>query len=73
LSAEKTYVFSNIAEDNDIHIVKDMNGKNRIVGALDNPANTLTEETTNPKNGYVVTITWKSAKAPYFYEGVIPQ
>jgi len=72
LNAAKTYVFSNLAEDNDIHIVNDMNGKRRIVGELDNPASTLTEETTTPKNGYVITITWQSAKAPLFYEGAVP-
>ena len=73
LSSEKSYVFSNLAEDNDIHIVNDLNGKRRIVGSVDNPANTVTEETTTPKNGYIITITWQSAKSPYFYEGAVPQ
>lgn len=71
LSSEKTYVLNGMTGDNQICIVKDRNGKQRLIGAVGNGCMVNVKEQTNPKNGYEVTITWKSAHAPYYYTGTI--
>lgn len=71
LESEKTYVLNGMTGDNQIVIIKDRNGKQRLIGAPGNGCSVNVKEQTNPKNGYEVTITWKSAHAPYFYTGAI--
>lgn len=71
LEATKTYTLNGMTGDNQIAIVKDRNGKQRLIGALGNGCQVSVKEQTNPKNGYEVTITWKSAHAPYYYTGAI--
>lgn len=71
LKAEKTYVFNGMTGDNNVVIVKDRNGEQRLVGALNNGCKVKVKEQTNPKNGYEVSINWKSAHAPYYYTGAI--
>lgn len=71
LAAEKTYVLNGMTGDNGICIVKDRNGQQRLIGGLGNGCNIGVKEQTNPKNGYEVTINWKSAHAPYYYTGAV--
>lgn len=66
-----TYVLNGMTGENQIALVPDRNGKTRLVGAIGNGCMVKVKETTSPKNGYEVTITWQSAHAPYFYEGDI--
>lgn len=71
LEAGKTYVFNGLTGDNLICIVPDRNGEKRLVGTKSNGASVSVKETTDPKNGYEVSIKWQSAYAPYFYTGTI--
>lgn len=71
LQAAKTYVFNGLTGDNLICIVPDRNGEKRLVGSKTNGASVSVKETTDPKNGYEVSIKWQSAYAPYFYTGTI--
>ncbi len=71
LQGPTTYILNGMNGDNYVCIVKDLNGKNRIIGAIDNGCRVAVKEQTSPKNGYEVTITWESAYAPYFYTGAI--
>lgn len=71
LAAEKTTVFNGLTGDNMIAIVTDRNGKKRLVGDITNGASVKVKETSSPKSGYEVTITWQSAYAPYFYTSTI--
>lgn len=64
-----TYTLNGLTGENQVSVVPDRNGKARLVGALGNGAMVKVKETTDPKNGYEVTITWQSAHSPYFYEG----
>lgn len=66
-----TYTLNGMTGENQIALVPDRNGKTRVVGALGNGAMIKVKETTDPKNGYEVTITWQSAYAPYYYEGTV--
>lgn len=66
-----SYTLNGLTGDNLVAIVKDRNGKSRLVGALGNGANLKVKEQTNPKNGYEVVIMWESAYSPYFYESTI--
>lgn len=71
LNSEKTYVFNGLTGDNQVVIVKDRNNQSRLVGALGNGCMVNVKEQTNPKNGYEVTINWKSAYSPLYYTGAI--
>lgn len=71
LNSEKTFVLNGMTGDNGIAIVKDRNGQPRLIGAIGNGCSISVKEQTNPKNGYEVTINWKSAHAPYYYTGAI--
>lgn len=66
-----TYTLNGMTGENNVAIVPDRNGKARLVGALSNGAIIKVKETTDPKNGYEVTIMWQSAYSPYYYEGAI--
>ncbi len=68
-ASAKAVILNNLGEDNNIIIVQDMNGAKRIIGEMGNPANITVEETTNPKNGYTLTLTWQSGYSPYFFTG----
>lgn len=70
-TSAKAVVLNGLGEDNNICVVTDKNGKRRIVGELENPANVVTKEVVLPKNGYEVTITWESAHSPYFFTGTL--
>jgi hypothetical protein len=71
LEAEKSNVLNNSTGDDKITIVKDRNGKSRLIGSLTEGCSIKVKEQTNPKNGYVVEILWESAHSPYFFEGTI--
>jgi len=71
LEDAKSFVLNGMTGDNFICIVKDRNGQQRLLGALGNGCDVSVKEQTNPKNGYEVTINWKSAYSPYFYTGAI--
>jgi hypothetical protein len=71
LQATTTNILNGMNGDNYIVVVKDLNGKNRLIGALDNGCRVAVKEQTSPKNGYEITISWESANAPYFYTGAI--
>jgi hypothetical protein len=67
----KSYILNGLTGDNIITVVKDRNGKQRLIGALGNGASLKVKEQTNPKNGYEATIMWESAYSPYFYESTL--
>ncbi len=71
LEAGKTHTFNGLTGDNLIAIIPDRNGSPRLVGSKSNGCTVRVRETTDPKNGYEVTIVWQSAYAPYFYTGTI--
>lgn len=71
LKSTTTYILNGMTGENQIAIVPDRNGADRLVGALGNGALIKVKETTDPKNGYEVIITWQSAYAPYFYTSTI--
>jgi hypothetical protein len=71
LLSATTNILNGMNGDNYLVVVKDLNGKNRLIGALDNGCRVVVKEQTSPKNGYEITITWESANAPYFYTGAI--
>lgn len=71
MEAEKSHVLNGMTGDNFVAIVKDRNGEQRLVGALGNGCSVSVKEQSNPKNGYEVTLNWKSAHSPYFYTGAI--
>lgn len=71
LESEKSQVFNNSTGDDKIVVVKDRNGKSRLIGSLTEGCSIKVKEQTNPKNGYVIEIDWESAHSPYFFEGVI--
>lgn len=71
LEEAKSHVLNGMTGDNFITVVKDRNGNPRLIGALGNGCSIAVKEQTNPKNGYEVTINWKSAYSPYFYTGAI--
>ena len=71
MEAEKSDVFNNATGDDKVIVVKDRNGKKRLIGSLSEGCTGKTKEQTNPKNGYVIDIDWESAHSPYFFEGDI--
>ena len=71
LKGAKTEVLNGMTGDNNIVIIKDRNGEQRLIGKIGDGCTVGVKEQTNPKNGYEVTITWKSANAPFFYTGAI--
>lgn len=71
LEATKSDVFNNSTGDDKVIVVKDRNGKSRLIGSLSEGCSIKTKEQTNPKNGYVIEIDWESAHSPYFFEGSI--
>jgi hypothetical protein len=71
LESEKTYTFNGLTGENLVCLVKDRNGKLRLIGSLTNGAMVNVKEVTNPQNGYEVTILWESEHAPYFYTSTI--
>lgn len=71
MEATKSDVFNNATGDDKVIVVKDRNGKKRLIGSLSEGCSIKTKEQTNPKNGYVISIDWESAYSPYFFEGVI--
>lgn len=71
LAATTTYTLNGMTGENQVALVPDRNGEIRLVGALGNGAMVKVKETTDPKNGYEVEITWQSAYAPYYYTGAI--
>lgn len=71
LEEDKSHVLNGMTSDNFVAVVKDRNGQPRLIGALGNGCDISVVERTNPKNGYEVTINWKSAHSPYFYTGTI--
>lgn len=68
-TSAKSTVLTGLGEDNNILVVTDKNGAKRILGELENPANVVTSEVAQPKNGYNVTVTWESAVSPFFFTG----
>jgi hypothetical protein len=70
-TAAKAAILNNLGEENNIFIAVDMNGAKRIVGAKDLPATIRVTETTTPRNGYNVRLSWQSGESPYFYTGSI--
>lgn len=73
LDADKSHTIMNQAPDNNIVVVPDKAGNQRIVGSKSEPCTILATEQTNPRSGYAVTVSWQSSHIPYFYTGVIPQ
>lgn len=71
LQATTTYTLNGMTGENQVALVPDRNGEIRLVGDLGNGAMVKVKETTDPKNGYEVTITWQSAYAPYYYTGAV--
>jgi hypothetical protein len=71
LEESKTHTLNGLTGDNLICIVPDRNGNARLIGNKTNGATVKVKETTDPKNGYEVSIMWQSAYAPYFYTGTI--
>lgn len=71
MDATTSYTMNGLTGENLICIVPDRNDQKRLVGAIGNGCKVDVVETTTPKNGYEVTITWQSAHAPYFYTGTI--
>lgn len=69
LQSTTTYTLNGMTGENQVALVVDRNGSERLVGALGNGCMIKVKEVTTPKNGYEVTITWQSAYAPYFYTG----
>lgn len=70
-TAERAVILNNLGEDANVFIIPDKEGNNRIVGAIDNPADVRVREQYTPTNGYILTITWESGHTPYFYTGAI--
>jgi hypothetical protein len=71
LEATKTNVLVGMLGDNYIAVVEDKNGNARLIGGVDEGCTVRVRETTSPRNGYEVTITWESALAPYFFTGTV--
>lgn len=71
LEAGKTYTLNGMTGDNNIALVPDRNGEIRLIGSKTNGCTVKVKETTDPKNGYEVQITWQSSHAPYFYTGTV--
>lgn len=72
LKKETTHTLAGLYGDNHIALVEDMNeGGLRLLGNLKNGCMVKVKETTTPKNGYEVTLTWQSATAPYWYTGTV--
>lgn len=72
MDAEKSNVLNNSTGDDKIILVKDRNGKVRLIGSSSEGCSVKVKEQTNPKNGYAVEIHWESSHSPYFYEGAQP-
>lgn len=67
-----TYTFSGLQGDNHIAIIEDFNAEGRrLIGDKIKGCMVSVKETTTPKNGYEVSITWTSAEAPLWYSGTI--
>jgi hypothetical protein len=71
MSAAKSAVLSGITNGEYVVIVADAKGQRRLLGDLLRGAYITTQEQTNDKNGYVVTIEWESNETPFFYTGTI--
>lgn len=71
INSTKTNIMVGMNGDNYIAVVVDKNGSKRLVGDVNNGCTIRVRETTTPKNGYEVTITWQSPLSPYFYTGSI--
>lgn len=70
-TSAKSHILNGVNGDNYVAIVVDRNGESRLIGDTTNGCRIRVRETTTPKNGYEVTITWESPLAPYFYTGTI--
>lgn len=56
-----------------VAITTDQNNEKTIVGAKDHPVMSKVEATKNPRNGYILTLTWEEhADLPYHFTGTIP-
>jgi hypothetical protein len=71
LEAVKSDVFNNATGDDKIVVVKDRNGKKRLIGSTSEGCSIKVKEQTNPKNGYVIEMDWESSHSPYFFTGTI--
>lgn len=56
-----------------VAITTDQNNEKTIIGAKDHPVMSKVEATKNPRNGYILTLTWEEhGDLPYHFSGTIP-
>lgn len=71
LQSATSNILNGMRGDNYLAIVTDKNGNARLLGKIGDGCSVSVRETTTPRNGYEVTITWSSAHLPYFYTGAV--
>jgi hypothetical protein len=71
MEASKSFILNNSTGDDKVIVVKDRNGKQRLIGSTTEGCSVKVKEQATPRNGYVVEIMWESGHSPYFYESTI--
>ena len=71
LKAATSNILNDVPGAELIVIATTKDGKNVLIGQLDDGALMKVEQSATGKNGYVITFEWTSSYIPYFYSGTI--